>query len=175
VLTPGEETEPPSIGRGREHGPAVRCIFIIDMAHSGLAAIEHALGLREPLVTRVELIGHGQRIVGRQLCVARRGTCDAPGVILSGGPDGREVIEPMDSGGGVPNENGARPEQECDPGRGKMPSRFFWGCDLPKAAAFKVAGKLFLAFGRPCSISPGNFFPRIYAVVSEEGQIGRAT
>lgn len=29
-----------------------------------------------------------------------------------------------------------------------MPSRFHWDCDLPKAAAFKVAGKLFLASGR---------------------------
>jgi phospholipase C len=28
-----------------------------------------------------------------------------------------------------------------------MPSRFHWDCDLPKAAAFKVAGKFFLPSG----------------------------
>jgi hypothetical protein len=28
-----------------------------------------------------------------------------------------------------------------------MPSRFQWDCDLPKAAAFKVAGKFFLPSG----------------------------
>jgi phospholipase C len=28
-----------------------------------------------------------------------------------------------------------------------MPSRFHWDCGLPKTAAFKVAGKLFIASG----------------------------
>src|SRR6188768_1019172 len=108
--TPGNETQPPAIGRGAEHGSTERRILIIDVAYPGFAAVQHPLRLGKPVVARVNLIGYGQRIVGRQLRVALSGTGNDGGALLASGPDGREVVEAIDPGLGVPSENEAGPQ-----------------------------------------------------------------
>src|SRR5208283_1456001 len=57
---PGDQREPPPVGRGRMRLPPERRILVVDAPHAPVPARQHELGLLDPLVGRVVVLRHDQ-------------------------------------------------------------------------------------------------------------------
>ena len=127
VIAPRDRAEPPAIGRRGMHRAAERRIFVVDVAHPPFPAVEHALGLREPMITFRELLGDNQSVARCQLGRDWRGGRDRDRRIRVPATERGHVFNVPDAKGVYPEEKSRRRAEHRQPGEGGNAGRFDHG------------------------------------------------